>query len=77
MKSKYTYHLTDMRAGSEKYGACEVCGKNVKKVYYAVEVKSFTRPDGTEGTTHRKCFDKFGHKECLVKWRGRYSKQTS
>lgn len=51
MESKY--RLSNTGANSNKYGVCEVCGKQCSEVWYQVQVKN-------SANSH------FGHKECLI-----------
>lgn len=63
-----------MKAGSAKYGACEVCGNNCDTTYLQVETRDYAyRERGMDGQweirigrTHHECYDLFGHRDCLV-----------
>jgi len=63
-KEQYRYILTKLRAGSDKYGNCEVCKKSVGTIYHQVEEKKYSG-----GWTRHNCTDLYGHKQCLLKKR--------
>lgn len=52
------YTLNSTRSSSDKYGPCEVCGEPVGEVFIQTKYR---------GKAHAGC--KFGHKECLLKFR--------
>jgi hypothetical protein len=41
----YAYRLKSTKAGSEKFGTCEVCGKTIGIVYILVIFKVFFRSE--------------------------------
>lgn len=57
--AKYIYRLSDMQAGSAKYGFCEICDKHCDSVYLQSKEKisSYGAPIHAGST--------FGHKSCL------------
>jgi len=64
----YRYKLRPLGASSEKYGDCEVCGKNCSDVHYQSEQKHYSfihKGEKHEGWTHHETFNRFGHKSCL------------
>lgn len=61
--SGLAYRLSSCKAGSDKYGPCELCGKHADTVYQLVEMQRFSRKDGSFGLAHKT--DIFGHKSCL------------
>lgn len=62
----YKYRMFDSKCSSERLGNCEVCGKYVSNMFHQIETRKFS-----EGYTHYKCSDYFGHMECLEKKRRR------
>ena len=66
MIMKYVYRMSKMSGGSDKYGKCECCGKDVESTFLLVELAPYQRGDGSIGLTHHDCHDKFGHKSCLA-----------
>jgi hypothetical protein len=60
------YRMTRCGAGSERFGNCEVCAKQVDSTYNLTSMRSYIRPDGTMGLTYHNCISKFGHKDCLA-----------
>ena len=57
----YRYRLTSTGDSSEKYGACEVCGKHASEVFQQAEERAF---EG--GWTQYQCRRLFGHEGCLI-----------
>ena len=62
----YVYRLNRCKGGSERMGACEVCGKSADTVYLLTQQQAYKRLDGTEGLSGHNCFQLFGHKQCLA-----------
>jgi hypothetical protein len=60
------YRLTRVGSSSDQYGICECCGEYVDSVYLLTQMRRYMRSDGrTESVTHHRCFQYFGHKDCL------------
>ena len=57
---KYEYELLSTKDSSSKYGQCEICKQFASEVFHQIE--------SLNGSFY-KCFDYFGHKECLIKKR--------
>lgn len=64
----YRYELIRKKYSSEYFGKCEICGKHCNKIYHQIEEREF-KPDKY---TRYKCFDHFGHKNCLILMRKNY-----
>lgn len=54
------YKLKSMRASSDKYGPCEICGKHVAEVYLLTKYTEYAQGRFTCGNTL------FGHHDCLL-----------
>lgn len=68
----YRYRMTPTGSGSPKYGNCQVCGGHCDSTYLQIEERRYSLPGLRAGWTQNKCFDYFGHQECLMsKRRGR------
>jgi len=65
----YRYKLIKTRYGSNRYGKCEVCKRNVNTTYHQVEEKQYRQPNGKLSWTRHSCHDLFGHKSCLIRKR--------
>lgn len=62
----YVYRLAKMNGGSDKYGVCEVCDKEVDSTYLITQSRRYyCTITHQEQATHHKCFQYFGHKSCL------------
>ncbi len=61
----YRYSLISTEYSSHRYGPCEVCNKHVSEVFSQSEERQFEYEGGIHWT-YNKCFDLFGHKECLI-----------
>jgi hypothetical protein len=65
---KYRYSLKKLDHGSEKYGPCEICKKNVRgNMYLQSRKKAINYPDGA--VTWVSDGEAFGHKACLMRKR--------
>lgn len=60
------YRMSRCGAGSDRFGKCEVCAKEVDSTYRLTSMRTYTRHDGSMGLTHHNGIDKFGHKDCLA-----------
>ena len=65
MTEEYRYRCKSTGKSSDKYGNCEVCHKPCSDVYYQTEERKFGEAN-EDFWTHNKCFDYFGHEECLI-----------
>lgn len=55
--------IKSTKHGSDKFGACEVCGNHVSEMFMLTEKREY-KPDSF---THHGCIaNMFGHKHCLV-----------
>lgn len=77
----YRYSLKSTGYSSDRYGKCEVCRKHSSEVFHQVEERKYD-PNKAHiddlledsavyqkldpGWTRNKCFDLWGHKECLI-----------
>ncbi len=63
---KYQYTLKSTGANSQKYGACEICGKYCSDVFMISESREYINPiTGQVSFTHNGCRCLFGHEDCL------------
>jgi hypothetical protein len=65
---EYRYKLSSSEESSNKYGACEVCGKYCTEVFYQSEERHYEfdhEGKHYEGWTQHGCHALFGHKSCL------------
>lgn len=70
----YRYTITSLAhwgPGSQRFGNCEICGKQVVTTYVQTEEVRAIDPDGAFWTRHQ-CAMLFGHQDCL-----RSSRHTS
>lgn len=63
MSAQRRYRLRSTGYGSQRYGACEICGEPASEVYVRIDERAFTHPDGSQHWAH--CRALFGHQECL------------
>lgn len=62
----YKYNLTSTNESSHKYGNCDICGKHTTEVFYQTEEKEYFNPVAQQlSFTQHRCYNFFGHKECL------------
>lgn len=62
----YSYRMTNVGSGSDKYGNCEVCDKHVDSTYLLTQMRRyFCSITQQEQITVHKCFSYFGHRKCL------------
>lgn len=64
---RLAYNMHKSHGGSERFGPCECCGKNVDATYHLVGERVYVKPDGKESLTHHGGISKFGHYDCLAK----------
>ena len=62
MSGNYRYKLFRTGSSSDKFGNCEICNKPSDSIYYQIEEREYQK----NRWTHYKCFDHFGHKDCLI-----------
>jgi len=62
---KTVYRLTATKGSSEKYGACECCGRMADSIYHLTRYRAYTTNAGKQGMSYLS--DAFGHKNCLAK----------
>ena len=60
----YIYSMKRLNGGSDRYGKCECCGKQVDSTYLLKKMKVYTNHAGVESATYY--LDLFGHKKCLA-----------
>jgi len=59
------YRLRPCPGGSDRYGACEICGGHVETTYHLVALRRFwSQARDTHGLSH--ISNTFGHKDCLA-----------
>ncbi|MFW6046327.1 MAG: hypothetical protein ACOCP4_00790 [Candidatus Woesearchaeota archaeon] len=61
---KYIYVINKLKSGSNKFGPCEVCGKNTSKSFIQTKYEQYYSKNKKKNSyIHRGC--KFGHKKYL------------
>ena len=63
--SKYRYKIISTMGNSAQFGNCQICKKHASEVFHQIEEYNFGVDE--EKWTYARCFDYFGHKECLQK----------
>ena len=68
---KYHYTITQLDAGSAKYGNCEICHSHVDTAYFQIETVEYEVLDPGQDNPHIAltqygCDSHFGHKQCLL-----------
>ena len=58
-------HLRTTGRGSDRYGACEVCGKSVSEMFVFEHRNLVQRDDGSI-FSHPTTGGTYGHRDCLV-----------
>ena len=58
--------IKKLHAGSNRYGICEVCHKNVDITYLLTPFRAYQKQSNITGLTHYKTNDVFGHRDCCV-----------